>query len=257
MKFKKWLKKHKQTLYRLFILVLCLVAISCVILSILFYTGVLAKNETGRLEFNDIIFEKVKNEWWFPLLFLFLQILMSVGLCFLPGMSMMFITAGAAMFSHNESWKAFLLCFAGVIISSIGMDLLGRIGGSRIVIKLIGKDEYDRAYKLVQTKGITYIPIMYLLPIFPDDAICMIAGTLKFKFWIHLLDILLCRGIGVATIVFGFQLIPFESFKTPQQWITFILDVAVLIYILFKVANWIDKKVSKHMQLKAKIEAKK
>ena len=57
------------------------------------------------------------------------------------------------------------------------MDLIGRFGGNKAIVKILGQEEYDEAKDLIQEKGMVYVPVMYLLPIFPDDAICMVSGV--------------------------------------------------------------------------------
>ena len=116
---------------------------------------------------------------WGWLVFLILQIICTSLLCFVPAVSMTFITVGVILFGAN--WKTFILCFSGVFLASVLMDLIGRFGGSKLIMKLIGQKSYDEALNLIQTKGMVYVPVMYLLPIFPDDAICMLCGSLKVK----------------------------------------------------------------------------
>ena len=243
---KNWLKLHKRTIVRLSVLLAIMIAISAIFLGILIATNVLQfKN---GFEFNLELFNSIRYEWWFFLVFLLVQIITTSLLCFVPATSMTFIIASVALF--GATWQTFLVCFAGVILSSVAMDFIGRFGGSKIIIKLIGEKEYKGAYDLVQTKGITYIPIMYLLPIFPDDAICMVTGAMKFKFWLHLVYILVCRGIGVATIVFGLNLIPYQDFTTFYEW--FVLGAVLIVYVslLLKVAHLVDKKITEYRSKK-------
>lgn len=202
---------------------------------------------------------------WSKVVFLLLQIVVTILLSFVPGTSMLFITLGVACFGAN--WQTFVLLFSGVFLSSVLMDVIGRFGGSRIIIKLIGKDSYEEALDLIQTKGAVYVPVMYLLPVFPDDAICMVSGALKVKWWVHYLEILLCRGIGCATIVFGVNLLPEELMKelTAFNW-TYVFEhlfsylevvtvLAFWVILIFKGARFIDKKVGKMMMAKKTKEA--
>lgn len=202
---------------------------------------------------------------WGWVIFLLLQVVTTTLLCFVPATSMVFITVGVILF--GATWQSFLLCFTGVLISSICMDLIGRFGGSKLIIKLIGEKSYNDAISLLETKGIVYVPIMYLLPIFPDDAICMCVGALKMKWWVHYIEILLCRGIGCATIVFGLNLLPSAliqnlkafnwSFIGSHIWdyITMITVmvfwVVVLLYLAGKLDKWLSKrKASKNEEEK-------
>ena len=56
-------------------------------------------------------------------------------------------------------------------------------------------------------------------------------------------SIVLGRGIGILTIVFGFSLIPFEDFTTLYDWIVFITVCIVWIFIIFHFANKLSKKI--------------
>ena len=83
------------------------------------------------------------------------------------------------------------------------MYLIGKFGGRKIVEKIIGEKDCETASQLLNNKGIAYFPVMMLFPIFPDDALIMIAGTLNMSLKWFIPSIAFGRGIGVATIVFG------------------------------------------------------
>lgn len=179
---------------------------------------------------------------WSAVLYIGLYIILCIILCFVPGTSMLMIGAGVALFGAN--WKTFLMCFAGVVISSLIMDVLGRFGGSKIICFIVGQKSYDEAINLLSSKGAIYVPIMYLLPLFPDDAICMCCGMIKVKWWVHLIEIVLCRGIGCATIIFGVKLIPYEEFNSLYDWFVCIACVIVYVTLMLTGARKIDKWLS-------------
>lgn len=195
---------------------------------------------------------------WGWVVFLVLQVICTSLLCMVPATSMTFITVGVILFGAN--WKTFLLCFAGVILASFLMDAIGRFGGSKLIKKIIGTKSYEETFSLVQTKGMVYIPVMYLLPIFPDDFICMICGSLRVKWWIHYLEIILCRGIGCATIVFGVSILPdalisaLKSFDWAYigshlwDYITMLTVLVFWVIVLLFIARKIDKFLSKKIK---------
>ena len=129
------------------------------------------------------------------------------------------------------------------MISSLIMYLLGRFGGYKLCVKLLGKEDCDKSLDLLETKSTIFFPLMMLFPVFPDDALVMIAGTIKMKLKWFIPSIILGRGIGIATIVFGFSLIPFESFTTLYDWIVFITVCVVWIFVIFHFANKLNKKL--------------
>ena len=241
---------HKKTLIIKIIIIVCAIILATVGLYFLFkFLGITDINKLQE------IIKKCGNWGW--IVFLLLQVTATIFLCMVPATSMTFITVGVVLFGAN--WKTFLLCFSGVIIASIIMDLIGRFGGSKLIKKLIGEKSYTETLTLMQEKGTVYVPVMYLLPIFPDDFICMICGSLRVKFWIHLIEIVLCRGIGCATIVFGISILPTElidglksfdfNFIITHLWeyITMITVlvfwVIVLLFIARKIDVWLSKKI--------------
>jgi len=66
-----------------------------------------------------------------------------------------------------------------------------------------------------------------MFPTFPDEALTMIAGTLKMSLKWFIPSIVIGRGIGIAGITFGLTAIPFDKFTSPLHWIIFILLCAV------------------------------
>ena len=71
----------------------------------------------------------------------------------------------------------------------------------------------------------------------------MIAGTLKMKMKWFLPSIIIGRGIGIITIVFGFSLIPFEEFTTLYDWLVFITVCIVWVSTVFHFANKLSRKL--------------
>ena len=251
MRVKEFCKKYKKALINLLILLVVALVASGLIFLVLFLTDVLRIAPGGGLEFNLPLFDKIKNEWYSYLLYFVLQVISTVILCFVPGTSMAFIMLGVGLW--GSTWQTFLLVFAGVVTSSLLMDFLGRFGGVAIIKKLFGEDEYNKGKLILREKGAVYLPIMYLFPMFPDDMLCCLAGLTRIKLWYHLLIILLCRGVGIVTIVFGIDLIPFAEFDTFWEWIVFITVAIIWVYLIFKAARYVDKKLT--VLLKDKKEA--
>lgn len=235
----------KKKVLKILLLLLGIILVSGVFFLILFLTGIIYWD--NGFSFNLALFNTIKGYWWSWLAFLVLQVIFTTLLSFAPGGSMAFILVGVALF--GATWQTFLLCFSGVIASSLAMDLIGRFGGSKIIKKLIGEEDYLKAENLIKEKGISYLPLFYLFPAFPDDAICMIAGVIKVNFWYHLISILLCRGIGVATIVFGISIIPFETFDSLWDWIICLTIICfwviVAFYLATKINKWLEKRNKK------------
>jgi uncharacterized membrane protein YdjX (TVP38/TMEM64 family) len=119
------------------------------------------------------------------------------------------------------------------MLSSLMMYLIGRFGGYNLCKKLLGEEDCEKASDLLNNKGTIFFPIMMLFPMFPDDALVMVAGTLKMSLKWFIPSIVVGRGIGVATIIFGLSSIPFDKFTSPWHWVAFIGACAIGIGLVF------------------------
>ncbi len=197
---------------------------------------------------------------WAIIVYILLRVSFTIFLSFVPACSMIFDLLSLATFDYYPPIVIFLICFASVVITSIIMDLIGRFGGNKAIIKILGKEDYEEAKDLVQEKGMVYVPVMYLLPIFPDDAICMVSGATKMNFWVHLAEIILCRGIGCATIVFGLQIIPQDLVNNLKEfnwvyignniieYIRLLVLIVAYLGLLFWFTRKIDKWLTKYLK---------
>ena len=235
----KKIKDNKATILKLLGMLLVLLAISLVTMLILFAIGVLEYGPDG-FHFDEHMFDSFKGKWYSLPIFILSQTVLTMLLCAIPGVAMAFVMLSTVIYSGSP-WMAFILSYSCVLISSAVLYILGRVGGYRICEKLLGKEDCEKSLELLRTRGTTYFPIMMLFPIFPDDALVMIAGTIRMRLSWFIPSILVCRGIGIATIIFGMNIIPFDSFAL-YDWIIFITVAFFWIREIFKIANKIDRK---------------
>ena len=238
---KEFLSKHKKSIINVILLLIALIVISFVSMLILQAFGIMYYDEGIHL--NEELFRSFTNSWYGWFIIIGMQVVITTLLCFIPGTSMAFILMVQAMF--EKPWQAFLVAFIGVMLSSLIMYLTGRLGGYKICKKLMGEEDAKKASELMNKNGLVYFPIMMMFPIFPDDALVMIAGTLKMKLNWFIPSIVFGRGIGIATIVFGLAVIPYDKFTTPWHWIGFILICIIGLAIVFFAAHLFNKYLEK------------
>ena len=239
---KEFLKRNKKKIINLVLLLVALIVISVVSMLILQAFGIVYYDEGIHL--NAELFRSFTNSWYGWFIIIGMQVVITTLLSFIPGTSMAFILMIQAFF--EKPWQAFLVAFIGVLLSSLIMYLTGRAGGYKICKKLMGEEDAQKASNLLNKNGLVYFPIMMLFPIFPDDALVMIAGTLKMKLNWFVPSIVFGRGIGIATIVFGLAVIPYDKFTTPWHWIGFILICIIGLGIIFFGAHLFNKYLEKN-----------
>ena len=235
---KEYLKRNKKALIYFAILLAVLVTISFASLLILRAFGILDYNADG-IYLNVEVFEEFKASWYGWMIIIAFQVILTMLLCFVPGSSMAFIILIRALLGNP--WQAFLMAFIGVMLTSFIMYFMGRFGGYRICKRLLGDRDCQKASDLLNNRGVVFFPIMMLFPIFPDDALVMIAGTMKMSLKWFIPSIVIGRGIGIATIIFGLASIPYDKFTTPWHWIGFITLCIAGIVLIFWGANKFNK----------------
>lgn len=241
MKLNQFLKRNKDRIYNIAFAALVVLIVTVAVLLILYGFGIIYFNDGVQL--NTELFNSFKNSWYGWIIIILFQVILSTLLCFVPGFSMTFILLMQAMFDH--AWQAFLVAFIGVMTTSMAMYLVGRFGGYKICQRILGPKDCERASELLNNKGAVYFPLMMMFPMFPDDALVMIAGTLRMSLKWFVPSIVVGRGIGIATIVFGLGSVPYDKFTTVWHWIGFILLCAVLLCVVFYMAYRFNRYLEK------------
>ena len=223
-------------------IVLGVVAISVVSLILLIIFNVVYFDD--GMKFNSELFISFKDAWYGWLLFILLQTVLSMLLCAIPGAAMAFTLL--SMTIYTQPLHAFIISFVAMLIASGTLYVIGRFGGYKLCVKLLGESDCDRALTLLRNKGTVYFPLLMMFPTFPDEALTMIAGTLKMSMKWFVPSIVIGRGIGIATITFGISSIPFEQFTSIFHWIGFILLCGVIMFG----ALWGAHKINQIMEKK-------
>ena len=177
---------------------------------------------------------------WAYLVYIVLQFL-NVVLLPLPGF--LFMLAALSIFGI---WPTFWVTLIVTWVGSIICFWFGRTCGSKAVAWCVGTETAERYQKLLGTKGNVLFLIMQILPFFPDDMLCMIAGLTQMKFRFFLLVMLIAKPLYIATVCFlgSGSLIPFSGWGVPV-WIalTLILTVGFAVFCKYQTAieNWFAK----------------
>ena len=246
MRFNKWWQKFvkfikSEKLRRVLLMLLIFLSISVLSAILLYLFGVIYYDE--GIQINKELFAYFSTTWYGCLIIILAQVIITSLLSFVPGASMAFIMLLQTL--YDNPLTAFIVAFSGVMLSSLMMYLIGRFGGYNLGKKIIGEEDCQKASDLLNNKGLIYFPMMMMFPVFPDDALVMVAGTLKMSLKWFVPSIVIGRGIGVVTIIFGLSIVPFEKFTTPWHWIGFILLCAILIVAVFALATKFNKYMEK------------
>lgn len=194
--------------------------------------------------FKQFILSTKEKGMFVYVLIQFLQVL------FVPIPSMIITLTGVAIYGPV---MGALLCTIGVLSGSYCSFFIGKVFGFKIVSWITGRENAQKYANLINDRGKFFLIIAFLLPLFPDDILCLIAGitTMKFKhfFWIALIT----RPIGVICMSFfgGGYVIPFTGWGL-FVW-PFILIIAIVaVFMLTKHQQKIECWLIQRLPIKKK-----
>lgn len=178
------------------------------------------------------------------IVFVLLQILQVVVL---PLPALLCYVSGVMIYGPSE---AFILSSIGVFIGSMICYAIGRFCGRKIVHWLVG-DKIDKYLDILSTRGKGPFVIMQLLPFFPDDVLCILAGVTNMNFWFYLMTMLVIRPIVIAVYCFlgSGSIIPFSGWGIPV-WILIFMIFITLGILTYKYQDKIDEWFLKHKTIK-------
>ncbi len=165
----------------------------------------------------------------------------------LPVPALLFYIAGTAIYGPLY---AFLICYVATVVGSFIAYFIGKGLGRKVVYWCVGKSTALKYEKMLGSKGYMLFAIMQLLPFFPDDVLCMLAGLVSMKISVFSLIILLVRPIYILLACFlgTGNLIPFSGWGIPV-WISVFLLMGGLFFLYCKyqtkIENYFIKKFKK------------
>lgn len=238
----------KELFYKFCIITYVLLVFTAVLFYVLLRTGFF---EIARDEERLQAYLK-KAGVWMSVLFVLLQFLQVVVL---PIPSTVTVVAGAALFG----WlKGSLLSLLGIVLGSLTAFWIGRFAGHRVVAWLIGKDTLEKWQKKIRGKDKLLLSAMFLLPVFPDDVLCFVAGLSSMSLWLFLGVIFVSRVLAIFTTSFSVSVIPFDTWWGLLIWGILLALVVVLFVVLYQksdaILGWFERKFHRETRVEKKPE---
>lgn len=207
-----------------------------------------------------LYFVGFKSEWvkpmiesvgiWGYFIYLILQVLITTVCCFVPATTFTFTIMAVQVFGITGG---LIISIIGCWISSNVMFAVGRYGGVKLVDWLVGKDSREKAQRMVSDRATVLVPVMLACPFFPDDALCMISGMTKMKWWYFAIISLITRSIGItATALLGNDVtINYIKNALGDNIVLWVLAVNVLLFdvwVIWKASGLIEQLLKKRRE---------
>lgn len=202
--------------------VLLLVAVIALCLFLLFRAGLLSLT---REELQERL---ASYGALAPLAFLIVTFLQ---VTFVPLPSTVTILGGSYLFGALPS---FFYSYIGLLSGAVVAFWLGRLLGKPFVDWLVGGERVDRLIARARGRETVLLFFMFLLPAFPDDVLCLVAGLLPIRFRTFLLMQLPTRAltIGVTLLFFSGEVIPFTGWGIAVMAVAIVIGVTIFVLSL-------------------------
>ncbi len=194
----------------------------------------------------DYIVELIKSTGgWGMTVFVILQILQVLVL---PLPAVLCYVSGVRIWG---AWPAFGLACLGVFVGSMLCFVIGRYAGKKAAYWIAGKETVDKYADIIGSKGKAPFIIMQILPFFPDDILCIIAGLSSMSLPFFTVVMLTVRPAVIAVYCFlgSGNIIPFGGWGIPV-WIAIfaVCIVAAVLVIKYqdKIYAFFKRKFRKH-----------
>ena len=173
---------------------------------------------------------------WSIAVFVLLQILQVV---ILPLPALVCYIPGVVIFGPLY---ATLLASLGVIAGSVINYFLGKVFGKKLVCWIAGKETTDKYAAYFGKKGKVIFLLMQILPFFPVDILCMIAGLTAMNFPFFLAVMVIIRPMIIAAYCYlgNGSVIPFSGWGIPV-WIAIFTVCIVLALLSLKYQDRVEK----------------
>lgn len=230
---------RKQTGFRITVCLLIFLDICAAIFFALCATGLLGKiNSVEAL--REYIGKAGSMAAVIYILFCFLQVIL------LPVPGSVAVAAGVAMFGPL---KCSVYSFIGIVFGSFVAFFIGRLVGYRAVCWIVGKNNIDKWLEKLKGKDYLILSLMFLLPMFPDDILCFVAGLSSMGWRYYFIMITLTRALSVATTAYSFEFIPFTTWWGILVWVVIALVVALAFWLVLKYSDSIDRFIKEKLKL--------
>ena len=217
--------------FRIAIVLLAIAGFLALVYFVLVWTGLWEK-------LNSV--EKMRNfildlGFWGRITFVFLQFLQ---VTFVPIPSTILTIAGSIIYGPLQRG---VLSLSGILLGSVLAFLLGRVFGRRLVTFMVGKQTCEKWVRFLSKARYTFF-FMMLLPMFPDDVLCLVAGVTSMSWAFFVITNLLTRPIGIflTSYLGSGQIIPYHGWGL-VVWAIILVAVGILMWLVTKYDDRIEK----------------
>ena len=197
------------------------------------------------------ILEIIKNSGAFaPIVYAVVQFLQ---VTFIPINSTPVTVAGSLLF---DWWLCLILTLVGQIGGSLLAFWIGRKFGLKAVYKFAKPQTVEKWRGKMKGREKTTLLFMFILPVFPDDLLCLLAGLTDMRYSTFFGVQVLSRTMAALWTIFGTKLVALLA-RLGIQWYLWLTigvaaGVAMTLIVVYqdKISDWFLKIFNKKREVK-------
>lgn len=145
------------------------------------------------------------NGW---LVYLVIWIIMFLQVTILNIPAYVILSCSVSVGIKTLSIQYILVVISAYMVGCVFAYWLGRKFGVRAIKWCAGSEEdYNKWSEFINKKGKWFYLVTILFPLFPDDILCLVAGSVRFDFKFYVIANLIGRTIGLVTMLLTLELI--------------------------------------------------
>ena len=232
--------REKEVWYKSALSALILILFALIVLFILQQTGFF-----DVIQDQNSLQEYIASKGaWMPVVYTVLQYLQVV---ILPIPSVVSTLAGVALFGP---FQTMIYSLIGVLLGSFTAFFIGRKLGNKAVSWMIGENTMNKWQNKIKGKDYLLLTLMFILPVFPDDVLCFVAGlsTMTWRYFSTM--IVISRILQITVTCYSINLIPFTTWWGLLIWVVFFAALLVCFMVVYKhmdkIQQWITQRFRKN-----------
>lgn len=199
------------------------------------------------LVFEGIFSIPAVNNWFASLItaagnwaYLVIWVIMFLQVTVLNIPAYVILSASVSIGINTLSVSYVLVVLSAYMFGAILAYWLGHKFGSKAVKWCAGSEEdFNKWSNIINTKGKIWYFLTILFPMFPDDLLCLVAGSVKMNFAFYTIANCIGRGIGLVAMLVFLKLVGSIGSNFPYMLIVWAVAlIAELILLLV----WSKKK---------------
>ena len=183
---------------------------------------------------NDFFGGLIENAGSWTYVVIWLIMFLQVTVLNIPAYTV--LSACASIGIETLSWQYILVVLSAYITGCILAYWLGRWFGVKAVRWCAGgQEDFDKWSGFINKKGKWWYFLTVLFPFFPDDLLCIVAGSVKFNFGYYTAMNFVGRGIGLVSTILALKLLSLGGGDFPFMvivWcVAFVGEIIALIVL--------------------------